>query len=388
MALVVTIFLHGKDAETILTHFPAGTNKLAAKQLERYNICPMKKQKTPSKRERLLAEKLKKAEEKICLSENRYKTLLDNIPQKIFYKNTESTYVTVNPSFAKDFGLRPEDFSGKTDFDLFSRELAEKYRKNDLKVIESGEIASIDENYQSGNKKFTVHTVKVPLKNTKGEPAGVLGIFWDITEKMKTLRKLETTIGKLQNTIEGVIATMSHVVEIKDPYTAGHQNRVAQLAYEIAKEMKLSGRQLQAIRMATTIHDIGKIFIPMDILTKPARLNEIEFSFIRTHPTEAYNILKDIKFPLPIGKIVYQHHERINGSGYPQGLKKDRICMEARITAVADVVEAMSSHRPYRPAFTIEKALEEIEKNSGVLYDPDVSKTCLKLFRDKHFTFR
>jgi PAS domain S-box-containing protein/putative nucleotidyltransferase with HDIG domain len=338
-------------------------------------------------REKLLAGKLREAEGKLCISESKYKTLLENIPQKIFYKNAKSVYVAVNPSYAKDFGLQPEDFPGKTDFELFPRDMAEKYRRDDNKVLKSGKIKSVDESYLSGKKKFTVHTVKVPLKNKKGEPTGVLGIFWDITDRVKNLQKLKASITKLQSTIEGAIVTMAHVVEIKDPYTAGHQNRVAQLAYEIAKEMHLPRKKLEAIRMATSIHDIGKIFIPMDILTKPSKLNEIEFNFIKTHPAEAYKILKDIEFPYPIGKIVYQHHERVNGSGYPQGLKKDKICMEARILTVADVVEAMSSHRPYRPAFKIEEALKEIEKNAGILYDKDVVNTCLKIFHNKHFAF-
>lgn len=344
--------------------------------------------KEPTLKEKLLSEKLKEAKRQIRILENRYKTLVDNMPQKIFYKDAHSNYVTVNPSYAQDFNLSPEDFPGKTDFDLFSQDLALKYRKDDQKIMQAGKIKSFDEGYLTGNKHYTVHTVKVPLKNTKGEPAGLLGIFWDITERVKTLQKLKDTVRKLHKTIEEVIITMSHVVEIKDAYTSGHQNRVSQLAYTIAREMKLPSRQLQTIRMSTKIHDIGKIFIPVDILTKPARLNEIEFGFIKTHPTEAYKILRNIESFVPIAKIVYQHHERINGSGYPRGLKKNRICIEARITAVADVVEAMSSHRPYRPAFPIKEALKEIEKNSGILYDPDVSRICLKLFRDKHFTFQ
>ena len=176
-------------------------------------------------------------------------------------------------------------------------------------------------------------------------------------------------------------------MESRDPYTAGHQERVAELAVAIAKEMGLPERRIMGLRMAGFLHDLGKIAIPVEILKKPIPLNKLEFDLIKTHPEVAYEVLKEIDFPWPIAEIVYQHHERIDGSGYPRGLKDDEILLEARILAVADVVEAMSSHRPYRPAYTIEEALEEIVRNKGKLYDPEVVDACVKLFKEKKFSF-
>jgi len=167
---------------------------------------------------------------------------------------------------------------------------------------------------------------------------------------------------RLRKALEGIIHAMSLTVESRDPYTAGHQHRVADLATAIAEEMSLSKDQVEGIRMAGMIHDIGKISIPAEILSKPGSITEYEFGIIKTHPRVGYDILKQIEFPWPVAQIVYQHHERINGSGYPQGLCGKEILLQAKILGVADVVEAMASHRPYRPAFGIEKALEEISQ--------------------------
>ena len=174
-------------------------------------------------------------------------------------------------------------------------------------------------------------------------------------------------------------------VETRDPYTAGHQSRSANLACAIAMEMGLSQEKIDGIRMAGTIHDIGKLSIPAEILSKPTKLTDIEFSLIKEHSRSGYEMLKDVESPWPLAEIVYQHHERMNGSGYPRNLKGDEILMEARIMAVADVVEAMASHRPYRPTLGIEAALEEIEKNKGILYDDAVADACLRLFREKGY---
>jgi HD-GYP domain-containing protein (c-di-GMP phosphodiesterase class II) len=175
------------------------------------------------------------------------------------------------------------------------------------------------------------------------------------------------------------------IVETRDPYTAGHQRRVADLARSIATEMNLSVDQINGIRMAATIHDLGKISVPAEILSKPTKLTALEFSLIKTHPQSGYDILKDIDFPWPVARIVLEHHERMNGSGYPNGLTGDNLLMESRILSVADVVESMGSHRPYRPSLGIEAALEEIEKNRGTLYDNTVADACLRLFREKGY---
>jgi response regulator RpfG family c-di-GMP phosphodiesterase len=184
---------------------------------------------------------------------------------------------------------------------------------------------------------------------------------------------------KLQGALEGIIQAMARTVESRDPYTAGHQKRVADLAVAIAIEMNIPKDQIKGIRMGGMIHDLGKISVPAEILSKPSRLTEIEFALIKTHPKVGYDIIADIEFPWPIAQIVLQHHEKMNGSGYPQGLSGEDILLDARILCVADVVEAMASHRPYRAALGIDVALEEISKNKGVFYDPEVVDALFRL---------
>jgi len=191
----------------------------------------------------------------------------------------------------------------------------------------------------------------------------------------------------LRKAMDGIIRAMGLTVESRDPYTSGHQQRVAVLSAAIAGEMGLLQDQIDGIRLAGMIHDLGKITIPAGILSKPTRLTDIEFALIKTHPQVGYDILKEIEFPWPIAQIVHQHHEKMDGSGYPQGLAGEVILLESRIICVADVVEAMASHRPYRPAIGLDKALEEIADNAGRLYDPGAVQACLSLFREKGFSF-
>ncbi|MEK7369608.1 MAG: HD domain-containing phosphohydrolase, partial [Planctomycetota bacterium] len=203
----------------------------------------------------------------------------------------------------------------------------------------------------------------------------------------ESLEERKQDLEKLRKALGGIIRVLVATVETRDPYTAGHQQRVAHLARAIAAEMGLSLGQIEGIRMASAIHDIGKIAVPAEILSKPGKITETEFDIIKTHPQVGYDILKGIEFPWPVARIVLQHQERLDGSGYPAGLKGDEIITEARILAVADVVEAMASHRPYRPALGIDKALEEISKSKGILYDANVVDVCVRLFREKGFKF-
>jgi len=210
----------------------------------------------------------------------------------------------------------------------------------------------------------------------------------NLAERKRAERELQQSLKKLQITLEGTIHALASAVEMRDPYTAGHQREVTRLACAIANEMGLPEEQIEGIRMAGLIHDIGKINVPAEILSKPGTLNGLEFGLIKTHPQVGSDILNGtIEFPWPIAQIVLQHHERMDGSGYPVGLSGEEILLEARILGVADVVEAMASHRPYRPALSINKALEEISQNRGVLYDPAVVDACLKLFIEKGFKF-
>jgi putative nucleotidyltransferase with HDIG domain len=206
------------------------------------------------------------------------------------------------------------------------------------------------------------------------------------TEHKLATEKLQSSYDQLRETFIATVNALASTVEMKDPYTAGHQQWVTRLACAIAKDMGLPEEQIEGIRMAGLIHDIGKINIPAEILTKPGHLSEIQYNMVKIHPQVGCDILREIKFPWPVAQIVLQHHERMDGSGYPQGLSGDAIILEARILAVADTVEAMSSHRSYRGAHGIERALDEISRNRGTLYDPEVVDACLRLF-EKGFRF-
>jgi response regulator RpfG family c-di-GMP phosphodiesterase len=206
-------------------------------------------------------------------------------------------------------------------------------------------------------------------------------------ERKNYEEELKRSLEKFTRALNGTVKAMAMAVEIRDPYTAGHQRRGADLARAIAQEMNLAPESVEGVQLACMIHDIGKISIPAEILSKPALLSNLELSLIRIHPQVGYDILKEIDFPWPIAKTVLQHHERINGSGYPAGLKNDEIILEAKVLAVADVVEAIASHRPYRPAFGTKEAIDEITREQGILYDPAVVKSCLRLFQDKEYSF-
>jgi putative nucleotidyltransferase with HDIG domain len=207
----------------------------------------------------------------------------------------------------------------------------------------------------------------------------------DIGQRRKTEEELQRSYRLLKRAMNGTIKTVASLVELRDPYTAGHQSRVSKLACAIAEEMGYKGDQIEGINAAGLVHDIGKISIPSEILSKPGRLNKIEFQMIKAHPLVGYEILKDIEFPWPIAEYILQHHERLDGSGYPSGLSGNDICMEARVLSVADVVEAMATHRPYRPALGIIAALDEISMNKGILYDPQVVDACVHIFNVKGF---
>lgn len=213
----------------------------------------------------------------------------------------------------------------------------------------------------------------------------VSAVLAGIIEHLRVQKKLKDVLATLRKTLGGTIEAMASMVERRDPYTAGHQRRVANLARAIATKMGLSQDQIDAIRFAGVIHDIGKISVPAEILTYPGKLGDAEMTLIKRHPDVGYETLKMIKFPWPIAKIVRQHHERMDGSGYPLGLTGKQIMLEARILGVADVVEAMVSHRPYRPALGLEKALDEISRNRGILYDEMVVDATLKLLKEEGF---
>jgi PAS domain S-box-containing protein len=324
----------------------------------------------------------KLAEENLKNTKSELQMLLDSVPAIIYYKDTEGRIIRVNKALADSLKVPIKDIIGKTTEELFPKEQAEKMMKDDREVIVSGKPKkNIIQPYTTHDGIRWLTTDKIPYKDKEGKITGVIGLAKDITIQRKSEQKLQQSYQRLKKTMDASIETMSKILEAKDPYTAGHQQRVSQLATAIAKELNLSQDKIEGIKIASLIHDIGKIGLPTEILSKPTKLTNIEFSLIKGHSQIGYDILKSIEFSWPI------HHEKINGSGYPGGLKGDEILLEAKIICVADVVEAMSSHRPYRPALGIDKALEEISQNRGTLYDPEVVDTCLKLFREKGFKF-
>ncbi len=237
----------------------------------------------------------------------------------------------------------------------------------------------------TGGQRVFLSINGAPIFDDSGHVSEVIFTIDDVTQFRQAEEKIEKSIKQLEKSMEDTIKAMSMVVETRDPYTAGHQGRATRLSVAIAEKLNLSESRIKGILMAGSIHDIGKIYIPAEILSKPSRLSENEMEFVRTHAQKGYDIMKDIDFPWPVARIILEHHERMDGSGYPNGKSNNEILLESRIIAVADVVEAMASHRPYRPGLGIDKALEEIEKNKGIIYDPDVADACLKLFREEGY---
>ncbi len=316
--------------------------------------------------------------------------IIETTKDAIFIISSDAKIIYTNPAMDQLFGYKKGALIGK-DPTVFNAEEPDSktFVKNTLEILKKkgyweGEI----NNKKKDGTKFTSHVRIRALKNGKGEITSFLSTEQDTTEHNNIKNQLNESVGKLQNVLEETIHAIALTIEKRDLFTAGHQRRVAELASAIAKEMNLPEDKITGIYMAGLLHDIGKINIPAELLMKPSKLNKLEFELIKNHPQVAYDILKEIEFPWPLAKIALQHHERMNGSGYPNGLKSKDIILESRILAVADVVEAMSSARPYRPALGIEKALEEISSKKGLLYDTKVVNTCVNLFKERGFRFK
>jgi PAS domain S-box-containing protein len=288
-------------------------------------------------------------------------------------------FLSVNKAFEKMTGLNSTDIIGRAILEVLPD-------TEPIWIERYGQVALTRkpaqfENYSSMLGKY------FEVRAFSPEQGKFATIFNDITERRRAEEELILTLESLRKAFGATIQVLVSAVEVRDPYTAGHQIRSADLARAIAIEMGLPKAIVDGIRMAGSIHDIGKLSVPAEILSKPTKLTNTEFSLIKEHPLKGYEILKNVESPWPLAQIVYQHHERMDGSGYPRKLKGNEIILEARIMAVADVVEAMASHRPYRPALGIEAANGEIEKNKGFLYDSDVADACLRLFRENNYTF-
>jgi PAS domain S-box-containing protein len=301
-------------------------------------------------------------------------------------RNGEVTYVS--PSVANVLGYTEEQFleivnkSGHY-FSMCDRhDVASESSLNGDKT----EPYEVQIPHKDGNPCW-LEVSEFPMCSDGGEVNGVECVLHNISDRKKAELGLQTSVEKLRKALAGTIQAMALTVETRDAYTAGHQRRVTNLARSIAQEMGLTEDEVDGIRMAGVIHDLGKISVPAEILSKPGKLSPLEFSLIKTHPQTGYDILKGIDFQWPIASIVLQHHERLDGSGYPNGLLGSEIMKESKILAVSDVVEAMSSHRPYRATLGVDAALAEITKNKDILFDAEVVETTVEQFTKKDFNF-
>ena len=319
-------------------------------------------------------------------------TTLKSIGDAVLATDNAGTVTFMNPIAEKLTGWDSSEVIGRELFRLITvldEQTREVIDDPVRKVLDHGVIVQIYDSVlvDRKGKGIPVKFSAAPIQDDHGRRTGVVLVINDISEQKRSAAETANTLTRLRGAMNSIIEAMAFTVETRDPYTAGHQRRVTDLARAIAGELGLSDDEIDGIRMAGVIHDLGKISIPAEILSKPGRLSPIEFELIKTHPRTGYEILKNIDFPWPVAQIVFQHHEKMDGSGYPLGASGSDILIESRVLAVADVVEAIASHRPYRAALGIEKSLEEIVKFRGIHFDPAVVDACVILFTERGFQF-
>jgi PAS domain S-box-containing protein len=330
-------------------------------------------------------EELRQTQAKLDASRARYFDLYDLAPVGYFTLSEAGLILEVNLTASTLLGVARRAFLKQRFSGFILSEDQDIYYRHRKLLFETGtpqvcELRLI----KKDAAPLWVRIDATMAKETDGTPV-CRATMIDITERKQAAVKLLESLEQVRRAVQTTIQVLVLSVEIKDPYTAGHQRRMTNLARTIATEMGLPPEKIEGLRMAGVIHDIGKITLPTEILSKPTKLSNIEWSLIKEHVQLGYDILKDVESSWPLAEIVLQHHERLDGSGYPRALKGEEILIEARILAVADVVEAMASHRPYRPALGLDAALEEIEKNRGILYDSHAVDTCLRVFREKSY---
>lgn len=330
--------------------------------------------------------KLKQAESALQENEQRYRSLFENNPVAVYMQDVYGRFISVNDATCRITGYSREEILALSPDKVIIPEDMERSRQHFIKALR-GEPQTYEQtiNGKMGNRiQLSVTNTAVKVNN---KIVGVYSVSEDITERKKADADLKTALELINTTLEGTIEAIAVMSELRDPYTAGHQRMVTVLAVAIAGEIGLPEEQIRALRVAGLLHDVGKVYVPSEILSKPGRLSDLEMNLAKAHAEAGYDIVKTIKFPWPVAQIILQHHERMDGSGYPQGLKGEQIMLEARILAVADVVEAMMAHRPYRPALGVDKALDEISSHKGLLYHGPAVDACILLFREKGFSF-
>jgi len=320
---------------------------------------------------------------RLTMEKDFFENLLDNIPDAVYFKDRENRIIKVNSFYIQGTGLKAEEILGKTDFDFFPLEQAKGMFNDDNQVLNTGKpiVGKIEKTLLSDGHWNQVITTKIPMRNNSGKVIGTMGITRDMTAYANLeQQRLDMMISALE--------VLGKALEMRDPYTFSHTRNVAGISEKIANVLGWDSNRLLAIKLAGELHDLGKISIPLDILNKPGKLNALEYRLIQEHVENCYNLIKDIDFPFALAEVIYQHHERLDGSGYPRGLKGDQITLEAKILAVSDVLEAMTHHRPYREAKGLEKACKELQKGRGVKYDAKIVDIVLDLIEkggDKEF---
>ncbi len=336
----------------------------------------------------LLRKQVKKATEKISESEAHFRTLADSGQALIWTFGVNKKFDYFNLTWLNFTGRTLEQESGDGWVEGVYPDDLKRCIKTYSGAIDHRESFSLEFRLRNsaGEYRWLQNDGK-PRYNSKNEYIGYIGHCLDITAYKLAEEDRMLSLNRSEKLIDSIILAMSVTVEIRDSYTAGHQKRVADLAFNIAKEMGLSDEQTKGLLMAARIHDLGKISVPAEILSMPRKLTDLEFGLIKSHPQTGYDILKDIDFSWPIARIILEHHEKYDGSGYPNGLTGANLLMESQIMTVADVVESMVSHRPYRPSLGVDAALNEIIKNSGILYNSQVVEACVKVIREKGYEF-
>ncbi len=336
--------------------------------------------------------KQKQAKEDLESAEAHAVGIIENARDAFVGMDEQGIVIDWNPEAVRMFGFTKKEAMGRNLADtIIPTEFREVHTAGLKHYMETGEhkminrLMEISALHKNGNR-LDVELSIVPLKDDHSVTFNAF--IRDLTERNTGREELVKSAENLRKSLVGTVLAIAKAVEARDPYTAGHQQRVSQLARSIAQEMRLDKDMIEGIRMGAVIHDIGKIHLPAEILSKPGKLTDIEYTLVQEHAQTGYEILEDIEFPWPVADIAHQHHERMDGSGYPQGLKGDKICLEARVVAVADVIEAISSHRPYREALGIDAALNEIKQGRGTLFDAEVVDACLKLFAENRFAFK
>jgi len=318
----------------------------------------------------------KDMEQKLVLERDHLQGLLDNMPDAIYFKDPKNRIIKVNKFYIQGLGLKYKDIIGKTDFDFFPKEQAKKMFEDDNHVLNTGKplVGKIERTILPNGTWNQVMTTKIPMYDARGKVIGTMGITRDMTA-YANLEKQRLTM------LMNALAVLDRVLEMRDPYTSIHNRNVAHITEKIARELGWDENRILGIRLAGQLHDLGKISIPLDILNKPGKLNDLEYRLIQEHVKRCYDIIKDMDFPFSLAETIYQHHERLDGSGYPRKLKNNGIILEARILAVSDVLESMTSSRPYREALGLRKALAELEKGRGSKYDSHIVKAVFKVIK-------